>query len=424
MIIAILFLVMIILSVPIPFVLGLTGVFYIMDIGDPRLFTVITQRMFAGADNFSLLCIPLFILAGELMSYGGLTSRLSQLARALVGHLTGGLAYVNILVGTFMSAIVGSATAVTAVLCKNIIPEMKKDGYEEEFSAALSTATSIIGPIIPPSMFFVIYGATAGVSIGGLFLAGIIPGILLSISFMLISFFATKKRNLPKKERASLVFFCKSFINAVPGLLVPLIILGGILTGVFTPTESAGAASLVALIVGFFIYRELKIKDLVPIFINTGITTASILIILATANIFGWILAIERLPQMITSVLISHIHSPLVFLLLINVLLLFVGMIMESFAAIVILVPVLTPVLAQYGIDPLHFGLIVCLNLVIGLITPPVGICLFVGSSLSNVKLERLIVRIFPFLIISIIVLLIVTYVPGFSLILPRLMLN
>lgn len=424
MIVALAFILLIVTAVPIAFVLGLTGIVHILSTGDTRAFLTIMQRMFAGVDSFSLLAIPLFILTGELMNYGGMTSRLANLARALVGHLRGGLAHVDIVVGMFMAAIVGSATAMTAILCKTFVPEMTKDNFPEEYSVAVSTAASIIGPVIPPSMFFIIYGVAAGVSIGGLFIAGIIPGILLGLSFMVLSYRYALKNNLPTRKRANFSEFFSSFVNALPGLLVPFVILGGILSGVFTPTESAGAATLVAFIVGLFIYRELKIKDLPRIFSNAAIITASVVFILATANIFAWTLAIEQVPQQVAAVILSITNNPLVFLLIVNALLLLIGMVMEAFAAIVILVPVLTPIVAVMGIDPIHFGVIVVFNLVIGMITPPLGICLFVASSLTGVKLERLIRVIFPFIISSIVVLLVVTYVPQLSLFLPRLLLK
>lgn len=424
MIVALAFILLIVTAVPIAFVLGLTGIVHILSTGDTRAFLTIMQRMFAGVDSFSLLAIPLFILTGELMNYGGMTSRLANLARALVGHLRGGLAHVDIVVGMFMAAIVGSATAMTAILCKTFVPEMTKDNFPEEYSVAVSTAASIIGPIIPPSMFFIIYGVAAGVSIGGLFIAGIIPGILLGLSFMVLSYRYALKNNLPTRKRANISELFSAFVSALPGLLVPFVILGGILSGVFTPTESAGASTLVAFIVGFFIYRELKIKDLPLIFSNAAIITASVVFILATANIFAWTLAIEQVPQQVAAGILSITNNPLVFLLIVNALLLLIGMVMEAFAAIVILVPVLTPIVAVMGIDPIHFGVIVVFNLVIGMITPPLGICLFVASSLTGVKLERLIRVIFPFIISSIVVLLVVTYVPQLSLFLPRLLLK
>lgn len=424
MIVAVAFVLLIALAVPIAFVLGLTGVIHILSTGDTRFFLSVTQRMFTGVDSFSLLAIPLFILTGELMNYGGMTSRLANLARSLVGHLQGGLAHVDIVVGMFMAAIVGSATAMTAILCKTFVPEMTKDNYPEEYSVAVSTAASIIGPIIPPSMFFIIYGVAAGVSIGGLFIAGIVPGVLLGLSFMFLAFRHAKKNNLPTRERANLSIFFSAFISALPGLLIPLVILGGILSGVFTPTESAGASTLVAFIVGVFIYKELKLKDLPRIFSNSAVITASVVFILATANIFAWTLAIGQVPQKAAEVILSLTQNPLVFLLIVNIMLLLVGMVMEAFAAIVILVPVLTPIVAVMGIDPLHFGVVVVFNLVIGMITPPVGICLFVASSLTNVKLERLIRVIIPFILASIFVLLVVTYVPQLSLFLPKLLMK
>ncbi|MDQ0341181.1 tripartite ATP-independent transporter DctM subunit [Caldalkalibacillus uzonensis] len=423
-IIIITFLILLIVGVPIAFVLGLSSIFYILVSENFSFLINVPQRMIAAANNFSLMAIPFFVLAGELMNNGGITGRLTNFARSLVAHFRGGLAYVNILVSMFLSSIVGSANAVAAIQSSSMVPEMKKDGYSNEYSSAVTAASSIMGPIIPPSMVFIVYGVAAGTSIGALFLAGIVPGILLGIAFMVISYFYAKKKNYPTKVRSSINDMLKSFIIASPALTIPVLIIVGIVTGSFTPTEAGAMGSLIAFILGMFIYRDLKWNHLPGIFMRTGLITATIMIIVATANIFGWTLTMERIPQMIAETLLALSENPLVILLIINLLLLLVGMFLEPFAAIIILVPVLLPIIEQLGIDPVHFGVIVTLNLVIGLITPPIGIVLFVVSGATKVSVSQLSSAVVPFIIASVIVLLFVTYIPEIVLYLPQKFLN
>jgi len=419
--IVIAFVLLLAIGVPIAYVLGLTGIFHIFSTGNFIFLENIAQRMFTGVDNFSLLCVPLFILAGELMNSGGLTTRLANFARVLVGHFRGGLAYVEVLLCMFMGAIVGSATAETAISCKILVPEMSKDGYDKDFSAALAAASSIIGPIIPPSMIFVVYGVIAGVSIGGLFLAGILPGVLLGITLMVIAGIFSSIKKYPKRKKATLKELFKTTVEALPALLLPILILGGMLSGIFSPTETAGAAVFLAIIIGAFVYRNLEWRKIPQMVVDTVITTASVLIIVATANVFGWTLAVEQVPQSFASLLLSISDNPIIIMLIINVFLLLIGCVMEAFAAIVILVPVFVPVITQLGIDPLHFGLLMCFNLNIGMITPPVGLCLFVASNMTNITLEKISKAIVPYILAAIFVLMLVTYIPQISLWLPSL---
>ncbi|WP_404407804.1 TRAP transporter large permease [Jeotgalibacillus malaysiensis] len=414
------FFILLILGVPIAFVLGLSSVFYMFFTGNIDFLLSVPQRMIVAADNFSLMAIPLFVLAGELMNYGGITRRLTDFARSLISHLRGGLAYVNILVSMFLSAIIGSANAVAAIQSSSMVPEMRKDGYDNEYSSAVTAASAIIGPIIPPSMVFIIYGVSAGTSIGALFLAGIIPGILLGGGFFLLSYFYAKKKNFPTRKRSSLQEVIKMWLIAIPALTIPLFIIGGIISGSFTPTEAGAIGSLIAFLVGKFIYREIKWKYIPSVFKKTGMITASIMIIVACANIFGWTLAMERIPQVIAESILSISTNTIIILLIINLLLLVVGMFLEPIAAIIIVVPVLLPVVLELGIDPVHFGLIVCLNLVIGLITPPVGIVLFVVSGITKISVQRLSQSIFPFVVVAVIVLLVITLVPELVTYLPE----
>ncbi|MDA8235667.1 MAG: TRAP transporter large permease [Clostridia bacterium] len=422
MVIALAFVVFLALGIPIAFVLGLTGLTHILSTGNLSFLMNLPQRMFVAADNFNLMAIPFFMLAGELMNFGGITVRLINLARALVGHLKGGLAYVNIFASMILAALMGSANAEASAMSKILVPAMEEDGYDKEFSTAVTAASSIMGPIIPPSMTMIVYGVAAGASIGQLFLAGVVPGVMLALAFSALVFYYARKRNYPvKEEMASMSEIFKAVLSSGPALLVPIIMMGGIISGVFTPTEAAAFASFVAFIVGAFIYRELKLKHLTEVFLNTGVITASIMMIVATANIFGWTLAIEQIPQTIAQGILSLSSYPLVILLLINIFLLIVGAVMETFAAIIILVPVFLPIIQQLGIDPIHFGLIVCLNLVIGLITPPLGVVLFVVSAINKISVEKLSRGVMPFIVVSIVVLFIVTYLPDLVLYIPRL---
>jgi len=420
-ILAISFIVLIVGGTPIAFVLGLVALFHMFLTGNPLIFNMISQRIIVGIDNFSLMAIPFFMLAGELMNYGGCTKRLIKLANVLVGHLKGGLAYVNILASAFLAAIMGSAVAESAAIGSTMIPAMEKEGYEADFSAALTAASSTLGPVIPPSMVFIIYGITAGVSIGGMFFAGILPGIFLAFLFAIVTYFVSKKRKYPTHHRASLTEVKRALIEGGLSLFVPVIILGGICTGVFTATESAVIASIWALILGLFIYKEMKITDLKKIILNTCLSSSAIILIMANANIFGWTLAIEQIPQRMVQLVLSISDNPITILFLLNIFLLFVGCVMEGIASMIILVPVLLPIATKLGIDPVHFGIIVSYNLIIGLITPPIGLCLYSVSSISKVSIESIVSKIWPFLIASIITLFMVMYWEDFVMFIPRL---
>ncbi|WP_102347234.1 TRAP transporter large permease [Bacillus sp. Marseille-P3661] len=411
-VIIIAFFILLIIGVPIAFVLGLSSVVYMFASNNFSFLLNVPQKMIVAADNFSLMAIPLFVLAGELMNNGGITRRLTDFARSLVSHLRGGLAYVNILVSMFLSAIVGSANAVSAITSTSLVPEMRKDNYDNSYSSAITAAASIMGPIVPPSMVFIIYGVSAGASIGALFLAGIIPGIMLAGAFFIMSYFYARKNGFPTKEKATINERSQSLMKALPSLLIPLIIIGGIISGYFTPTEAGAIGSLIAFLVGMFVYRDLKWSMLPNVFLKTGVITASIMIIVACANIFGWTLAMEKIPQMAAEGILSISTNPYIVLLIINIMLLIVGMFLEPIAAIIIIVPVLLPVITQLGIDPVHFGVIVSLNLVIGLITPPVGTVLFVVSGITKISVANLAKAILPFAAAAIAVLMIITYIP------------
>lgn len=419
-VVIILFFLFLFMAIPISLVLGMTTVLYFFVEGNTSLMSSTPMRMYSGLDNFGLLAIPLFMLAGELMNGGGITKRLVRFAEVLFGHFRGGLAYVTVIANMFLASILGSANAQAAMMSKVMVPQMEKEGYDKEFSSAITLASSIVAPIIPPSMIFIIYGTLSGTSIGGLFMAGIIPGILYGIGFVSLISFLGYKYNFTKNERASKKEITKNTLNVLPALLVPFIIIAGIMSGAFTATESAGIASVVAYLVGTFFYKELSWRKLPDVLINTVITSATVTFLIAMANIFGWMIAFEQIPQAIVSGMTSLSDNPFVFLILVNIFLLLLGAIIDGIAALIILVPVFMPLLTSYEIDPIHFGVIICINLTIGLLTPPVGTGLFIVSSIANVRFERLVKAIAPFLIMGIFILFVITYWEGATLYIPN----
>ena len=409
------------LGIPVAFCLALTSLVVLLVIGDVPLH-LIPQRMFTGMDSFPLMAVPFFILAGDLMNAAGITDRIVRFATVLVGHIRGGLAHVNIVASMFFAGISGSAVADTAAMGSIIIPAMERDGYDKTFSAAVTAASSVIGPIIPPSIPVVIFALVGSVSVGGLFLAGFLPGVLIGLGLMGVSYFLAKKHNYGTKQPlASLGEMLAAIRGAIIPLLMPIIILGGILSGIFTPTEAASVAVAYAILVGFFVLRTLRLSDMPKIFFRSMVTTSTILLVMATANIFTWILGTEQIPQALAGKITSLTTNPYVLLLLINIILLVIGCFLEGLAAIIIMVPILLPLATHAGIDPLHFGIVVVMTNVIGLITPPLGLCLFVVCSIAKVDLMRLIKVIFPFLMIELVALLIITYVPAIPLWIPHL---
>lgn len=413
------FLVMIFLGVPIAFSLGLSSLIYLL-LNDISL-TIVPQKLFEGINSFTLICIPGFILAGGLMNAGGITDRIIKFTKNLLGHIRGGLGLANVGASMGFGGITGTALADTASLGAVLIPSMKKEGYDAPFAVAVTSSSSTIGPIIPPSLPMIIMGTLATVSIGDLFIAGVIPGILLGIGLMLATYIISVKRSYPKEERQPFLVVFKSFWSAFWALMMPVVILFGILSGYFTPTEASIIAVVYGLIVGLFIYGDLKVRNIPKIIMNSMVTAAGIMILVGFANLFGWILVSEQIPQLIADTLLSITENPIVIILLINLLLLFVGTFMETIAAIVILFPVLLPVATQIGMDPVHFGVMMVLNLMIGLSTPPVGVCLFVASSIGKVSIGQASKALLPFLGVCLIVLLLVSFIPEITLFLPSL---
>lgn len=421
--IALTFLVLVLIGMPVGFVLGVTGLFSMLKMGLGSVLQLVPQRYFAGVDMFTLMAMPFFILAGEIMNKTGITTRLVKFSNVLVGHLQGGLAHANILASVFFAGITGAAVSDTAAIGSMLIPAMVEEGYDKDFSAAVTASSSIIGPTIPPSNIMVIYGAFMQVSIAGLFLAGVLPGLLIAAVLMVMTARISKKRGYPVGERRAtlkeiLVAFKESFV----ALLMPVIILGGILSGVFTPTEAAAVAVAYSMFIGFFVFRSLSVKDLWPIFLKMARTTGVVFLVIAAASILGWVLTMEQIPEKVATLMLSISTNKWIIMGMILVLLLFVGMFMDIAAALIILGPILHPLAVDIGFDPLHFGIIMVLALNIALMTPPVGACLFVACGISRLTIEQLSREIFPFIIMVVIALLVVTFVPGISLFLPRLM--
>ncbi|GED30116.1 TRAP transporter large permease [Brevibacillus centrosporus] len=408
-------LVLLIINVPIAVALGLSVVVAFMVEGNIPLLVVI-QKMFNGTDSFPLMAVPFFLLAGKLMETGGISARLIKFANTLVGTLPGGLAIVAVMGCTFFAAISGSSAATTAAVGGILIPHMVKKGYDVRFSAALHAAGGTIGVMIPPSVPMVLYGVAASTSINDLFIAGIGPGILVAISLIAYSFWISKKNGWGGGEKHSLLDVWKAFKDAILAILMPVIILGGIYGGIFTSTEAAVVAVVYGLVVGLFVYREIKWKDLGEIFSSSATMTAVIMLIIATANAFGFIMTRENIPQEIAQFMLGITDSAFITLLIINVLLLILGTFMETAVTIILMTPILLPITNALGIDPVLFGVIMVVNSAIGMLTPPVGLNLLVAGNiakLSNSAIERAAI---PFLVLLCVDLMLITYVPEISL--------
>ena len=384
---------------------------------------VLPQRMFAGINQFPLLAIPLFMLAGQIMNVGDITARLVRFANAVVGHLRGGLAHVNILSSIMFAGLSGSAVADTSALGSILIPAMERDGYTRRFAAAVTAASSIIGPIIPPSIIMIVYAYVMQVSVGGLFAAGFVPGLIMGGLLMAMTVFLARRRNYPKRERrAPPAELWTSFRGAFLPMLTPIIILGGILSGVFTPTEAAAAAVIYALALSLFVTRSMKFGDLPRVLLRAGLSSAAILLVIGAAVAFGWIAAVSRIPDALGTALLSVSDNTYVLLFLINLLLLVVGMFLDAGPAILILGPILAPTMIGLGVEPLHFAIIMSVNLTVGLATPPIGLVLFVASSITREKVEVIAREMAPFLVVHMFVILLITYIPELSMTLPRLL--
>jgi tripartite ATP-independent transporter DctM subunit len=410
------------LAMPVAFALGVVAVAWLMLQGAPMI--TAPQRLMAGVDSFQLLAVPFFILAGNLMNTSGVTDRIYDFANALVGHVRGGLAQVNVVGSVIFSGMSGSAVADAGGLGALEIKAMTKEGYAPEFAGAVTAASCVVGPIIPPSIPLVLYAVIANVSIGRLFLGGILPGIVIALALMAYIWWAAGRKGFPRGRRFSWSERGRALLRAVLPLLTPVIIMGGIFGGVVTATEAAAVAALYALLLGTLVYRELGLRDLLRVFRESMNTTAVVGFIVAAATLFNWVLTRERVPQQVAELLLGVTDSPILILLLINLLLLFLGMFMEALAIMVLTVPVLLPVIQALGIDPVHFGIVLTLNLMIGLLTPPMGIGLFVVAKVGNIPFDRLAVAVAPFYVPLLTALVLITIFPQITLFLPDLLMG
>ncbi|RXG63213.1 TRAP transporter large permease [Candidatus Atribacteria bacterium 1244-E10-H5-B2] len=416
----ILFLIFCFCGIPIAFSLGVSSLVYLLYQGISPI--LVDQKMFTGIDSFLLTAIPLFILAGNLMNSSGFTNDLIKFSELFVGRIRGGLAYVNIIVSMVLASMIGAGVADTAAVGSILIPGMIRAGYRKDFSTAVTVVSSTIGPIIPPSIAFIVYGSITGVSIGALFLAGIIPGIIMGILQMVVVYREDKKSPLPRIEEKIIASEKAKIIkNSIFALMMPVIILGGILGGFVTPTEAAGIAAFYIFIIGVFVRQNISFKVFKSALIKTAITTGSVMILMGTAGMFSFILTTQLFPQKVVTAILAVTSNKIMTLLLINLALLICGMFLDVIPALLITTPIFLPLMVTMGISPLHYGAICVLNLVIGLITPPVGMCLFVGANIAKISIEKVSKSLIPFFISVLIALIMVTYWPAISVWLPTI---
>lgn len=416
------FAVLLFAGVPISFAIGTAAVAALMMSLDPSAAsTVIAQRMATGLDSFALLAIPFFILSGQLMNRGGIARRLIDLAKVIVGRFPGGLAYVNILGSMLFGSISGSAVAAAAAIGGVMTPLMKREGYDRDFAAAVNITSAPIGLLIPPSNIMVVYSlASGGVSIAALFIAGYVPGILLGLALMVVVAVIAKRRNFPVGEKVGLAAGFRIFLASLPSLFLVAVVMGGIILGWFTPTEASAIAVAYTFVLSVLVYREIKWSELPKLFTDSAATTAIVLLLVGTSMGMSWVMSSANIPQTITETLLALTDNKIVLLLVINILLLIVGMFMDMTPAVLIFTPILLPAVVKLGVTPLHFGLILIFNLCLGLCTPPVGNCLFVGCGVAETTIARVWRPMIPFLLAGLVVLLLVTYWPALSLALPK----
>ena len=414
------FIVLLFLNVPIALSLGVSAVLAMIAAGLPL--DLLPMSIYSAIGKFTLLAIPFFILAGNTMEKAGISDKLIDLANKCVGHKKGGLAIVCVITSCFFAAISGSGPATVAALGVIIIPAMMKAGYGKGMPSALMATSGAIGVIIPPSIPFVVYGAIAGVSIGKIFVAGIVPGLLMGAALIIASLFLVKKMNIKQQVKATGKEVWKAFVDAIWGLMMPVIILGGIYGGIFTPTEAAAVAAVYGILVGMFIYKKITIKNLYSLLNESAIGSAVVMIIVACASFFAWFCTTEGIADMVSQFLIDTSGSKVMFLLLMNVILLIAGCFLDAVSALYIFTPILLPVALKFGYDPVVLGVIMTVNLAIGMVTPPVGVNLYVACGISKISLKEISVNVVPFVLASVVALLLVTYIPEIALFLPNLM--
>jgi len=414
------FVVLIGIRVPIAYAIGLSAMITLL-LSMPSLpaLTTLAQRMATSLDSFALLAIPFFILAGQVMNRGGIARRLIDFAKAIVGPLPGGLAFVNIIACMLFGAISGSAVAAASAIGGFMNPMMEKEGYDKSFSAAVNITSATTGLIIPPSNILIIYSlASGGVSIAALFLAGYVPGILIGLALMLVAGVYSYLKKYPTEKSVGIRVFFKRLLDALPSLFLLIVVIGGIVAGIFTATEASAVAVIYTFVLAFS-YKEITVKDVASIFLETAKTTAIVMLLIATSVAMSWVMSYESIPQEISAGLLGISDNPIVILIIINLILLFVGIFMDMTPAVLIFTPIFLPIVTQMGIDPIHFGIIMILNLCIGLCTPPVGSVLFVGCGVANLKIQQVIKPLLPLFIMMLVVLILVTYIPELSMWIP-----
>lgn len=410
---------LLVFGLPVAIVLVAIPILYLVI--DPQVpLLVIPQRMFGSIDSFQLMAVPFFVLVGQVMNLGGITDRIFAFANDCVGHIRGGLGHVNIFASLLMSGMSGSAVADTSGLGQVEIRSMVQHGYDRPFAAAVTAASATIGPIVPPSIPLVLYGTITGTSISQMLLAGILPGLVMTFGLVLIAYIIARRRNYPRSVRPPLRAVARSFWRALPAILTPVILIGGILLGVFTPTEASAAAAIYAIVIAMAVYRDLTFVGLIRALVESAIICGAIFFIIATAACLSWLLTRLNVPQQLAAMLTDTVGSTIVLLLLVNVFLLVVGCFLESNAALIFTAPLLFPLVTQAGIDPVHFGVILVMNLMIGLITPPIGLNMFIVCKIANIGVPQFLKAIWPFALMLVLSLVAITLVPWFSLVLPR----
>lgn len=408
-----LFVVLLFIGVPIALVLAVSAMGYIELSDNSVLFLSYPQQFFGGLDKYGLLAIPLFMLVGELMNEGGLTKRLVSFASVFLGSVRGGLAYINILANMMLASIIGSANAQVAVMSRVMVPEMERKGYNRDFAAATTAAGALLAPVIPPSMLFVIFGVLAQISIGDLFIAGIIPGLLMTVGFIVVIAVLGFIHEYPRNEKLNRAQVLRDLLAGLPSLSVPLVMIGSIIGGIATPTEAAAVGAAMAVLVGRFAHGEMKMHRMGDMLLRVGINSGVVLALVAAAAVFGWVIIYEQIPQQLGDLMQSMTSDPFIYMLLLIGLLLLVGMVIDGIAALILLVPIVLPVAQSvYGIDPYHLGVVMCINLTLGLLTPPVGAALYVASRVTECRPGDIMKSLLPFLLVTLVVMILISWQP------------
>ena len=415
------FLLFMLVGVPIGLCLCLVAIVYISASGNPLLYQSFPTQLFGGVDNYGLIAIPLFVLIGEIMNGGGITRRIIEMTMAFIGAMRGGPAYVNLFANMFVASILGSATAQVAIMAQMMVPEMEKKGYDKTFAAGLTAYAGMLGPIIPPSIMFVVYSVIAQVPVGTMLAAGIIPGVILTVAFCCIIALMGYVYTYPRGETATLRDRVRTVLNALPTLLIPIIIVGSILTGLANPTEAAAVGAVAAVLVGRFWIGELKLSQLPTMLLRAGIYSAVVLFLVAAAGVFSWVLVYGMVPQKVAAWVQTIASDPITFMLLVNVILLIIGTVIDGAPGLIMTVPILLPIATEvYGIDPVHFGVVVVINLVLGFLSPPVGLSFFVAAAVTGAKPGKMFIVTLPFFFVSCLVLVLLSIFPALSTFMTR----